>query len=472
MGKSKIALAGPSTSVTHVTWKRVKTIRGSRDKMVKITPRKKTGYAKVNLNQSPTRPACVSVEQPDCLLNDDEIPYPYLHNLCPPRHLKILKNQNQYLQEWLPHQQRYFSILLDMEAPPAPQICMSCGGDGIYRVKQWNGTFFEESSLRLDSPVQLVVTSPRKSPLMMKMNGKMWRKTEANTFEVTKGQKLSHGGAHQWDTLLQSMNYYSKLWRITSSGFPHLVPQGFHTSPKDAGPGELVLFCLACPQPGVNIPKEGIDLSWHVQTGSCRWTFARTLVMDGNFKAEHMHPKDPNNEVWLMDDKDFMVESMPYNYSRGQTVAITVLSIMQMLTEINWHLPALVVVPVQGMGALYHMQCLALDFGTCMVIKQNALSGHVDGEIMETLWSSLNIISLSAQALSLNKKIKGAQWSCAATEEDFAALDNNVWIDQAEREFAEQASKPETMDIFEVQLEKARGPAAGISYMYSQGLED
>ncbi|KAL4074102.1 hypothetical protein J3A83DRAFT_4371386 [Scleroderma citrinum] len=107
---------------------------------------------------------------------------------------------------------------------------------------------------------------------------------------------------------------------------------------------------------------------------------------------------------------------------------------------------------------------------------------------METLWPSLNIISPSAQgmatphqqelldfqmndnnflkmvqmSLSLNKKIKGAQWSCATAEEAFAALDNNVpdaiqqvWIDQAERAFAEQASKLEAMDIFEVQLEKA-----------------
>ncbi|KAL4074101.1 hypothetical protein J3A83DRAFT_4159615 [Scleroderma citrinum] len=123
-----------------------------------------------------------------------------------------------------------------------------------------------------------------------------------------------------------AMNYYSKLWRITSNGFPHLVPdryrellqvsrmwrllkllkwQGLHTSPKDAGPGELVLFCPACLQPGINIPKEGIDL---------------TLVMDGNFKAKHMHPKNPNNEVWLMDGKGFMVESMLYKeYLKGST---------------------------------------------------------------------------------------------------------------------------------------------------------
>ncbi|KIM58616.1 hypothetical protein SCLCIDRAFT_41012, partial [Scleroderma citrinum Foug A] len=82
---------------------------------------------------------------------------------------------NSYLWEWLPHKQTYLSVMLDMEAPPTPRVCISCGGDGIYRctdcahqpvfcmaccrnqhtlqpfhcVQQWNATFFKDSSLRL-----------------------------------------------------------------------------------------------------------------------------------------------------------------------------------------------------------------------------------------------------------------------------------------------------------------------------------
>ena len=38
--------------------------------------------------------------------------------------------------------------------------------------------------------------------------------------------------------------------------------QGFHPGSPDPKRGELVLFCLACPQPGVNIPSsEDVDLS-------------------------------------------------------------------------------------------------------------------------------------------------------------------------------------------------------------------
>ena len=34
--------------------------------------------------------------------------------------------------------------------------------------------------------------------------------------------------------------------------------------------------------------------------------------MDGNFKAEHMRPKNSANEVWLMDGMGFMVTMPDY----------------------------------------------------------------------------------------------------------------------------------------------------------------
>ena len=34
--------------------------------------------------------------------------------------------------------------------------------------------------------------------------------------------------------------------------------------------------------------------------------------MDGNFKAEHMKPKNPNEELWLMDGSGYMVTSGMY----------------------------------------------------------------------------------------------------------------------------------------------------------------
>ena len=34
--------------------------------------------------------------------------------------------------------------------------------------------------------------------------------------------------------------------------------------------------------------------------------------MDGNFKAKHMKPKNPDEELWLMDGSGYMVTSAMY----------------------------------------------------------------------------------------------------------------------------------------------------------------
>ncbi|KAG1869632.1 hypothetical protein F4604DRAFT_1881481 [Suillus subluteus] len=79
-----------------------------------------------------------------------------------------------------------------------------------------------------------------------------------------------------------AMNYYSKLRRMTSSMFPHLVPvilcllhqpdmiltrhwrqlktmkwHGFGHRSDIPSTGELALFCPACPQPGINVLVAG-----------------------------------------------------------------------------------------------------------------------------------------------------------------------------------------------------------------------
>ncbi|KIO06491.1 hypothetical protein M404DRAFT_138792 [Pisolithus tinctorius Marx 270] len=77
------------------------------------------------------------------------------------------------------------------------------------------------------------------------------------------------------------MNYYSKLLQITSSVFPHLIPDRYHEllwvvqkwqylkllkwngfcgTTRSAEKGRLALFCAACPQPGINVDtNEDLD---------------------------------------------------------------------------------------------------------------------------------------------------------------------------------------------------------------------
>ncbi|KAG2099268.1 uncharacterized protein F5147DRAFT_747293 [Suillus discolor] len=116
-----------------------------------------------------------------------------------------------------------------------------------------------------------------------------------------------------------AMNYYNKLRRMTSSIFPQLVPDRYRELMRVAqqwrqlkllkwnGFGELALFCPACPQPGINAP---LPANRHPDDPS--WLYARSLVMDGNFKAEHLHPTHPEDEVWLTDGQCFMVSKDRY----------------------------------------------------------------------------------------------------------------------------------------------------------------
>ncbi|KIO07385.1 hypothetical protein M404DRAFT_136910 [Pisolithus tinctorius Marx 270] len=78
-----------------------------------------------------------------------------------------------------------------------------------------------------------------------------------------------------------TMNYYSKLHQITSSLFPHLIPDSYHEllwvaqkwrylkllkwngfcgTTRSAEQGRLALFCAACPQPRINVDtNEDLD---------------------------------------------------------------------------------------------------------------------------------------------------------------------------------------------------------------------
>ncbi|KAG1791164.1 uncharacterized protein HD556DRAFT_1433031 [Suillus plorans] len=115
------------------------------------------------------------------------------------------------------------------------------------------------------------------------------------------------------------MNYYSKLRRMTSSVFPHLVPDrqwrqlkflkwnGFGHKSRQPNLGKLALFCPACLQPSVNVPQPTECDGNHPD-----WIYARSLVMDGNFKVEHLHPTHPEDEVWLTDGRCFMVTRQAY----------------------------------------------------------------------------------------------------------------------------------------------------------------
>ncbi|KAG1717335.1 hypothetical protein EDB19DRAFT_1900345 [Suillus lakei] len=126
------------------------------------------------------------------------------------------------------------------------------------------------------------------------------------------------------DFLLDNLECWDLgLRRMTSSMFPHLVPDryrelmrlktmkwhSFDHRSNNPNAGDLTLFCPACPQPGINISLSGDEsLDDHLSNDqNSKLEIHPVIVMDGNFKAEHLHPIKPSDEVWLSDGLGFMV---------------------------------------------------------------------------------------------------------------------------------------------------------------------
>ncbi|KAG2048899.1 hypothetical protein BDR06DRAFT_984585 [Suillus hirtellus] len=220
-----------------------------------------------------------------------------------------------------------------------------------------------------------------------------------------------------WDNVecgTSALNCCSKLRWMTSSVFPHSVPDryrelmrvsrqwrqlkllkwhGFGHERREPHDGELALFCPSCPQPGINVTLPSEDNS------TPQWLHSRSLVMDGNFKAEHLHPMHPEDEVWLTDGKGFMVGRARYwahlmiakdSYHKhfwrrvDDSLHMSVPLGMDIILGIRlWHVHR------------HQDKCFAW-------YASNFIPGaaRINREIMETLWAPLNVISPSRLGMS------------------------------------------------------------------------
>ena len=88
-----------------------------------------------------------------------------------------------------------------------------------------------------------------------------------------------------------------------------------------------------------------MSLSIHrndVHHNSCK--FARSIVMNGNFKAQHMKPMNAKAEIWLMDGKGYMVTLGVYkDYLAGMVNKFEVCKLISYTEAICALMEALVV---------------------------------------------------------------------------------------------------------------------------------
>ncbi|KAH9015061.1 hypothetical protein EDB85DRAFT_1898928 [Lactarius pseudohatsudake] len=95
----------------------------------------------------------------------------------------------------------------------------------------------------------------------------------------------------------------SRQWRVLTSrkrfGFGYQADE-------EQKPGSMAIFCALCAQPGINLPED-----WKEYENS-KSLFMRGFIMDGNFQAEHMKMRNPENDVPLSDGTGFMVSQTAY----------------------------------------------------------------------------------------------------------------------------------------------------------------
>ncbi|KAI6014702.1 hypothetical protein EDC04DRAFT_2870634 [Pisolithus marmoratus] len=199
----------------------------------------------------------------------------------------------------------------------------------------------------------------------------------AFTFDV-----LNHFLVDALECKTSAMSFYQKLKWLTNNAFPDRVPDRY----RELMRGGLALFCPACPQPGLNLPTD-----WRGQYDSD--TVMRRYVIDGNFTAQHMKMNKPELDVALSDGKGYMVSEGPYQSHLQQSLdSKEVKSSPSLLLP-----PVLEIIPAVGK---FHLAAHKLSCFPRYSLNFIKGAGHLDGEILETLWAPFNKISPTARSMS------------------------------------------------------------------------
>ncbi|KIJ16603.1 hypothetical protein PAXINDRAFT_10319 [Paxillus involutus ATCC 200175] len=333
-------------------------------------------------------------------------------------------------------------------------------------------------------------------------------------------------------------NYYNKLRRITSNVFPHLVPDRYHELLRVSRQWRLLKLLKWAGfghqkdskslEPSINVyPDVTNDLS--------NWKYNQTLIMDGNFKAEHLYDRQTDGQVWLMDGLGFMVSRSPYHEYLAATNHALERSSCNNHRAVNQANSSRVWLEATGIGATAcaHHGCFVphsvvdfqrgerklrqrvgnnkfLKFPTDMEIIPGIgiwhVHGHqpqcfsryaplyiegagwIDGEVIETLWSILNVVSTSTRGMSsphrqellnfqmndsnfmkmirmgrhLSAKWKNALSASRAAGRAFDSLDSGMpeaerrhWMDMERATLNTWVDDPSAMDIFQLKTNKA-----------------
>ncbi|KAG1739749.1 hypothetical protein EDB19DRAFT_1895447 [Suillus lakei] len=245
-----------------------------------------------------------------------------------------------------------------------------------------------------------------------------------------------------------AMSFYQKLRRFTNNAFPDKIPDRYRElmrvsriwrdlTDRSPGLGDLALYCPACPQPGINLPpsKDSYDA----------WLVMQRYVVDGNFTAQHMKMKTPEDDVSLADGKGYMVTEESYqnhitesveerersnlratgvgatacarhgcfvphavvNFQKGERVVIIYDVACQWSIHFHervdqsYHLSLPQSIEILPAIGKFHLSAHKLLCFPRFSLNFITGAGHIDGEILETLCAPFNKISPTVRSMTL-----------------------------------------------------------------------
>ncbi|KAI6168035.1 hypothetical protein EDD17DRAFT_1503696 [Pisolithus thermaeus] len=279
---------------------------------------------------------------------------------------------------------------------------------------------------------------------------------------------------------MSGMNYYSKLCQVTSTWQWHLLKllkwSGYQGNSKHSTKGDLALWCVACPQPGINLsPQDNLD----------DWRYTRTVVMDGNFKAEHMSATPHITEKSTCNNHKAISQASASHRKLNSTGVGATTCVQhgcfyphsvvdfqkgKRYMKNLWRqvdnstfleiAPSLRIVVGIGMWHVHGHKKECYARYSPLFIRG---SGWVDGEIIKTLWSTLNIVSASTHGMtSLHRQeLLDFQMNDSNFMEMIQMISSlswklkENWWRQGEAALKDHIHDPSVMDIFEIQLMKA-----------------
>ncbi|KAG2057627.1 hypothetical protein BDR06DRAFT_969387 [Suillus hirtellus] len=219
--------------------------------------------------------------------------------------LPLSHSQNDYLRKWQYKTEDYLDLLLRREGPPLNRMCsMVHRCMPFHRISQWTRGFFEGTSL---TKIGLEVHLGHKGKPCPGLTDK-WCDTDDEGDNLSEGPWIPLLNDPWMTTVVDTSGLHSMMVRfckcvgalspdmqLFKTG---LFPASF-TSPKTAFTfvvlDNFLLDNLECGTSAMNY-----------------YSKSRSLVMDSNFKAEHLYPTNPSNEVALTNGLGFMASDSQY----------------------------------------------------------------------------------------------------------------------------------------------------------------